>query len=94
MEEGSVSSPYPALSSERRSICALVMVAGCSASTRIQPERELAGSQMKANESKTGFHFLSFPFISFYLLFGIGTFQRVTPDSNKKNPFGLAGCGR
>jgi hypothetical protein len=83
MEEGSVSSPYPALSSERRSICALVMVAGCSASTRIQPERELAGSQMKANESKTGFHFLSFPFICFS---ESGHFKELHPIQIKKIP--------
>ena len=65
MEGESASSPYPALSSERRSICALVAVAGCSASARIQPERELAERKTKGNESKTAFicfYFFSFAF--------------------------------
>jgi hypothetical protein len=35
---------------------------------------------MKTNESKIAF-------FSFHLLFRIGTFQWVTADSNKKNPF-------
>jgi hypothetical protein len=36
---------------------------------------------MKGKESKTAFIF-------FHLFFGIGTFQRVTADSNKKNFLG------
>jgi hypothetical protein len=83
MEGESASSPYPALWSERRSISALAAVAGCSASARIQPERELAGSQMKGNESKTGFHFLSFPFICFLKS---GHFKELRPIQIKKIP--------
>jgi hypothetical protein len=47
----------------------------------MQPPRELDENkmkEMKTNKRKTAF-------ISFYFFFGIGTFQKVTLDSNKKN---------
>jgi hypothetical protein len=47
--------------------------------------REIKCKQMKGKESKRAF-------IRFHLLFGIGTFQRVTEDSNKKILFPVTLC--
>jgi hypothetical protein len=61
-------------------------IAAYSASTRIQCESELTESKCKINERK----WLEFAFISFYLLFLIWIFQRVTVDLNKKiRPFAV-----
>jgi hypothetical protein len=56
----------------------------------IQPASEFLANKsklMKGKESK-------FAFFSFHLFFRIGTFQRVTPDSNKKIPVAISGCAR
>jgi hypothetical protein len=55
---------------------------------RIQPAREFDVNKRKQMKAK----WLLFPFICFHEFFRIGTFQRVTADSNKKIRLGF--CSR
>jgi hypothetical protein len=60
---------------------------------RIQPAREFDVNKRKQMKAK----WLLFPFICFHEFFRIGTFQRVTADSNKKIRLGFCsrrGCAR